>query len=227
MSASTILRRAAPLLLAALLAACAGTPDAGPAPAGFYRVAQGDTLWRIATRNGRSVAEIKRWNKLSGNDIQTGQLLRVAPPGTSGGSAPSGGKPAPAKPAPSKPAVDIRLAWPVPGQVVARYNGSTMKGIVLAAQPGDPVKAAAAGKVVYVGGGIRTYGNLIVIKHDARVITVYAYNRELLVKDGASVQAGQVIAKAGGSAGVPTDRLHFEVRVDGKAVDPAPYLPDR
>ncbi|MFC7094341.1 M23 family metallopeptidase [Jeongeupia naejangsanensis] len=219
------LLRVAPLVAALLLTACAGTPDAGPAPAGFYRVAQGDTLWRIASKSGRSVAEIKRWNKLDNNDIQTGQLLRVTPPGGSPSSgSPSGSKPAPA---PSKPAVDMQLAWPVPGQVVARYNGSTMKGVALAVKPGEPVKAAAAGKVVYVGGGIRAYGNLIVVKHNARVITVYAYNRELLVKDGASVQAGQVIANAGGSAGVPNDRVHFEVRVDGKAVDPTPYMPSR
>ncbi|GHD58164.1 LysM peptidoglycan-binding domain-containing M23 family metallopeptidase [Jeongeupia chitinilytica] len=225
MNLSPFLARIVPLAVAFLLTACAGTPDAGPAPAGYYRVAQGDTLWRIATKNSRSVAEIKRWNKLSDNDIQTGQLLRVTPPGGSPASSASSSKPVPA---PAKPAtVDIRLAWPVPGQVVARYNGSTMKGIALAVQPGEPVKAAAGGKVVYVGGGIRAYGNLIVIKHDARVITVYAYNRELLVKDGASVQAGQVIAKAGGTAGVPNDRMHFEVRVDGKAVDPSPYLPDR
>ncbi|BCL74876.1 lipoprotein [Jeongeupia sp. HS-3] len=213
------------MALAVLLAACAGTPDAGPAPAGFYRVAQGDTLWRIATKNGRSVAEIRRWNKLNGNDIQTGQLLRVTPPGTAASSGSAAvSKP---EPAPAKPAVEMQLAWPVPGKVVSRYNGSTIKGVVLAAQPGEPVKAAAAGKVMYAGSGIRSYGNLIVIKHNARVITVYAYNSQLLVKDGASVQAGQVIAKAGGSAGVPNDKVHFEVRVDGKAVDPQPYLPPR
>lgn len=116
--------------------------------------------------------------------------------------------------------------WPGTGKVIATFNDSSNKGVDLAGAIGDPVLASGAGKVVYVGSGLRGYGNLVIIKHDNTFLSAYAHNSEILVKEGQSVQKGQKIAALGNS---DTDRpkLHFEIRRQGKPVDPMQYLPKR
>ncbi|WP_322104796.1 peptidoglycan DD-metalloendopeptidase family protein [Paraburkholderia sp. J41] len=118
----------------------------------------------------------------------------------------------------------IALAWPARGPVLNGFDDSKNKGINIGGAPGDPVKAAGDGRVVYAGNGLRGYGNLIIIKHDATFLTAYAHNRALMVKEGDAVTKGQKIAEMGNT---DSDRvmLHFEVRRQGKPVDPLKYLP--
>lgn len=99
-------------------------------------------------------------------------------------------------------------------------------GIAIAGKPGDPVVAAGDGKVIFSGPGPRGYGNLVIIKHDADTLSVYAHNRSLLVKEGASIKRGQRIAELG-ETGADSPQLHFEIRKQGKPVDPAQFLPPR
>ena len=149
-------------------------------------------------------------------------------------------KPAPVVPAPApKPAASapvpssvpappaasaVRLAWPVQGPVIGKFDGSRNKGIDIAGQAGAPVVAAEAGRVVYAGSELRGYGNLVIIKHSEQLLTAYAHNRKILVKENQTVRQGQRIAEMG-SSGTDRVKLHFEVRRDGNAVDPMPYLP--
>jgi lipoprotein NlpD len=122
------------------------------------------------------------------------------------------------------PASNLAFAWPVRGPILGTFDDSTNKGVNIGGATGDPVKAAADGRVVYAGNGLRGYGNLIIIKHDATYLTAYAHNRALMVKEGDAVTKGQKIAEMGNS---DSDRvmLHFEVRRQGKPVDPLKYLP--
>lgn len=108
--------------------------------------------------------------------------------------------------------------------MVDAFDGSRNKGIDIGGKAGDPILAAEDGRVVYAGTGLRGYGNLLIIKHSETLLTAYAHNRKLLVKDGEAVRRGQKIAEMG-SSDADRVKLHFEVRRDGNAVDPAPYLP--
>ncbi len=140
-----------------------------------------------------------------------------------------------ARPEPAKPAAAvastverdpdaIEFAWPARGKVLQAFSEPNNKGLDIAGKPGDPVLAAAAGRVMYTGTGIRGYGKLIVIKHDNNFNSVYAHNREILVKEGQNVTRGQRIAELG-DTDADTPKLHFEIRKSGKPVDPARYLP--
>ncbi|GAB2180430.1 peptidoglycan DD-metalloendopeptidase family protein [Denitratisoma sp. agr-D3] len=117
-------------------------------------------------------------------------------------------------------------AWPSNGKVLAPFNEASNKGIDLAGKSGDPVQAASAGKVVYAGSGLRGYGNLVIIKHDATYLSAYAHNSKILVKEGQSVTKGMKIAEVGNSD-ADQPKLHFEIRKQGKPVDPLAYLPKR
>ena len=121
---------------------------------------------------------------------------------------------------------DIAWIWPTTGAVLAGFDEVKNKGLDIGGAPGTSVVAAADGRVVYVGAGLRGYGNLIILKHNNTYLTAYAHNQSLLVKEDQSVRKGQKIAEMGSS---DTDRvkLHFEVRRQGKPVDPAKYLPPR
>jgi len=118
----------------------------------------------------------------------------------------------------------LSLIWPARGPIINRFDDVKNKGVDIGGAPGDPVRAAADGRVVYSGSGLRGYGNLIIVKHDATFLTAYAHNQTLLVKEGDAVTRGQNIATMGNS---DADRvmLHFEVRKQGKPVDPLKYLP--
>lgn len=229
-----------------------------PPPPGYYRVKPGDTLYRIALENGQNYHDIATWNNLTNpNQIEVGQLVRVAPPGANlaaatpgvatapiGGGAvqsqPLGGAQQPgvtagATPgaaAASVPGVDNSAAaatqpafiWPARGPIIGTFDEAKNKGLNIGGAAGDAVNASADGRVVYSGNGLRGYGNLIIIKHDATFLTAYAHNRALMVKEGDAVTKGQKIAEMGNS---DSDRvmLHFEVRRQGKPVDPLKYLP--
>jgi lipoprotein NlpD len=231
-----------------------GSENAGKP--GYYTVKPGDTLIRIALDNGQSMQDVARWSHVENpNRIEVGQVLRVVPPGStdvvvkpvarpvvvatpasapaSAASAASAAAPAsapvPATVAAPKPAAvdgDINWIWPSGGVVLAGFDEVKNKGVDIGGAVGDPVLAAADGRVVYVGAGLRGYGNLIILKHDNVFLTAYAHNQTLLVKEDQSVLKGQKIAEMGNS---DADRvkLHFEVRRQGKPVDPIKYLPAR
>ena len=106
------------------------------------------------------------------------------------------------------------------------FNDSNSKGLSFATSAGDSVLAAADGRVIFSGVGPRGYGNLVIVKHSNDLLSVYGHNRSLLVKEGTNVKRGQKIAEAGDASG-GTQRLHFEIRQQGKPVDPAKFLPKR
>ena len=226
----------------------ATTPALEAAAQGFYRVKRGDTLLRIALDNGQSYRDIAAWNNITDpNLIEVDQLLRVRPPP---GPRVSTKPIEPLKPADSKDAkaaadkkvapkkaeekevteakadaVDppIKLSWPAKGKVVEEFSEGKNKGIDIAGKLGEPIQAASDGKVVYAGNSLRGYGNLVIVKHDNTYLTAYAHNRSLLVKEGDSVRKGQRIAEMGDSDANMV-KLHFEVRVNGKPVNPIQFL---
>lgn len=236
----------AALAAAALLAsACTmptweGRPPSQPystsgVPAGYYRVNPGDTLARIAAAYGQRPQDIAAWNQLPPDaSVVPGQVLRVAPP--SGVAVPRAVVPPPAQSAapglqPGVPGAgapapmpSISLAWPVRGPIIQRFVPGQSTGIVIGGVAGEPVRAAAAGRVVYAGSGIEAYGPLVIIKHNDSIVTAYGHNGRLLVNEDDAVTQGQPIAEMGvdahGIAGV-----QFEVRADGKPVDPLALLP--
>ncbi len=121
---------------------------------------------------------------------------------------------------------DVGFVWPAQGSVVAPFDEGKNKGVAIAGRMGDPVLAAADGRVVYAGAGLRGYGNLIILKHNNTFLTAYAHNQALLVKEDQTVKQGQRIAEMG-SSDADRVKLHFEVRRNGKPVDPIAYLPKR
>jgi lipoprotein NlpD len=120
----------------------------------------------------------------------------------------------------------LAFAWPHPGPVLAGFDEAKNKGLDFAGKAGDPVLASADGKVVYAGSGLRGYGNLVIIKHNNTFLTAYAHNQALLVKEDQQVTKGQRIAEMG-STDADRVKLHFEIRRQGKPVDPAKLLPAR
>jgi lipoprotein NlpD len=116
--------------------------------------------------------------------------------------------------------------WPTRGPVVDEFDEVKNKGLDIGGVAGEPILAAADGKVVYAGSGLRNYGNLIILKHNNTYLTAYAHNQTLLVKEDQTVRKGQKIAEMG-SSDADRVKLHFELRRLGKAVDPLKYLPPR
>jgi lipoprotein NlpD len=208
-----------------------------PAPPGYYRVKRGDTLARIALDNGQSPRDLAQWNNLSNpNLIEVGDLILVKPPANSRMTVKPIPKTASDAPKADAPKVDaareapkevvaepgIRLSWPAKGKVTEEFSEKT-KGIDIAGKLGEPITAASDGKVVYAGNSLRGYGNLVIIKHDNTYLTAYAHNRTLSVKEGDAVKKGQKIAEMG-DTDTNSVKLHFELRVNGKPVNPTPYL---
>jgi lipoprotein NlpD len=154
-----------------------------------------------------------------------------APAGASSSAAASSSAPtlatAPATAPPVAPAPAAGgFAWPATGQVVQGFAEPRSMGLLIAGKPGDPILAAADGRVIFSGPGPRGYGNLVIVKHANETLSVYGHNRTLLVKEGQSVKRGQRIAELG-STGADTPQLRFEIRKDGKPVDPSKFLPAR
>ncbi|MDR2127512.1 MAG: peptidoglycan DD-metalloendopeptidase family protein [Burkholderiaceae bacterium] len=190
---------------------------------GYYTVRQGDTIMRIASASGQSWRDIAQWNNLDNpNVIEVGQVLRVVPPT----AATAVTSPGAAAAATSAGADSVAFMWPSTGAMIAKFDDSKNKGIDLAGKAGDPVLAAADGKVVYAGAGLRGYGNLVILKHNNTFLTAYAHNQKLLIKEDETVKKGQKIAEMG-STDADRVKLHFEVRRSGKPVDPLKYLPVR
>lgn len=121
---------------------------------------------------------------------------------------------------------DINWAWPAAGPVGAPFEEGKAKGLAINGKAGDPVLAAADGRVVYAGSGLRGYGNLVILKHNNTYLTAYAHNQALLVKEDQTVRRGQKIAEMG-SSDAERVKLHFEIRKQGKPIDPARLLPPR
>lgn len=122
----------------------------------------------------------------------------------------------------------VEWSWPSSGRIIGRFGDGTNKGVDLAGRKGDPVLAAAGGRVVYAGEAMRGYGKLVIVKHDSTFLSAYAHNSKILVQERDTVKRGQPIAELGDTdteAGKP--RLHFEIRRQGKPVDPLKYLPPR
>jgi len=220
-----------------------GSENAGKP--GFYTVQRGDTLTRIALDNGQGWRDLARWNQLSNPDvIEVGQVLRVSPPGgaveapgvvvrpiaqsttPSSQVTPPKSEPSPSVNQPTANDDGLGFIWPANGALIAGFDEAKNKGLDIAGKAGDPILAAADGQVVYAGAGLRGYGNLIILKHNNTFLTAYAHNQALLVKEDQKVRKGQKIAEMGKS---DADRvkLHFEVRRQGKPVDPAKLLPAR
>ena len=213
---------------------------------GYYTVKPGETLMRISSDHGQNWKDIARWSNLENpNVIEVGQVLRVVPPtsatasaapvapAVAGAATTAAATPAPAPaptaaPAEAPAASDSNLGfiWPSSGTVIAGFDDSRNKGLDIGGKAGDPVMAAADGRVIYSGAGLRGYGNLILIKHNNTYLTAYAHNQTLLVKDDQVVKKGQKIAEMG-SSDADRVKLHFEVRRQGKPVDPSRYLPSR
>ncbi len=216
---------------------------------GYYTVKPGDTLIRIGLESGQSWKDVARWNNLeNANLIEVGQVLRVVAPVASVAVSDSGGivvrpgavapvapavpaaststTPKPATPAASAGEDDVAFIWPSSGTLLAGFDEARNKGYDISGKAGDPVVAAADGRVVYAGAGLRGYGNLIILKHNNTFLTAYAHNQALLVKEDQAVRKGQKIAEMG-STDADRVKLHFEIRRQGKPVDPVRYLPSR
>jgi lipoprotein NlpD len=198
-----------------LLGACATT--AGDS-AEIYVVRAHDTLYSIAWRHDLDYRDLARWNNLGADfHISVGQALVLRPSG-----APSVQRTGPARrPTASAPSSPLPAAtpWVWPTDRAGAPRAVPGGGILLSGRLGQDVRAASSGRVVYNGSGLRGYGNLIIIKHADNLLSAYGHNREMLVRDGQEVAAGQVIAHMGvGAEQSPV--LYFEIRQNGRTMDP-------
>jgi len=204
----------------------------------YVRVRRGDTLQRIAQKHSVSVKELAVWNHLKPNGhLRAGQSIKIvsrqtitvqaSAPQSGGSTANTSANTAENRQVSAevgRHANSVALVWPAHGRVVEPFEPGTTRGIEIEGKAGDPVLAAADGKVMYAGTGLNEYGSLIIVQHNKDFLTAYSHNRRLLVKTGDTVHQGQRIAEMGSEN---NDRVAvlFEVRRDGKPVDPMPYLP--
>ena len=239
------------LSVALALVACGGgsgqTPVINKSP---YRVIPAatkvlpkDSIYSIAWRFGLNFQDIAKWNGLADPyKILSGQSLRLRASSDSSGSSQSTvsavsvastrsvTKPAVTKPVAKPKPVETTTAspgqwgWPAKGKVIGKFSRSKgQNGIQIAAAAGSAIRATAAGEVVYAGQGLRGYGKLIIVKHSPSYLSAYAHNRTILVAEGERINSGHQIAQMG-SSGTDRTMLHFEIRKDGKPVDPLGFL---
>lgn len=227
-------------------------PSIAPIPSGAMHVVRpGETLYGISFRYGLRYQDLAAWNGIGDPYvIEIGQQLRLVPPRggivssrparlpAPGLPAPANVRPIPATPmvAPSQPPVptiatpmtssSMAWRWPTRGEIIGRYvtGDRTRQGIDIAGTAGQNVTAAADGVVIFSGAGLVGYGELIIIKHSDEWLSAYGHNRRRLVAEGTRVKAGEVIAELG-RTGAPREMLHFEIRRNGKPVDPLALLP--
>lgn len=203
-----------------------------------YRVREGDTLYAIAWRYQLDFQQLAEWNNIDPPyTIYPGQRLVLADSGrlssvehSSKSSAESTGNNRSRRNTNKTVAAEppAQFQWPVTGKVIRRFDGrkSGSQGIDIAGDPGQVVVASAPGRVVYSGSGLVGYGKLVIVKHNEDYLSAYAYNSKLRVKEGDRVEGGDVIAEMGlGANNSPS--LHFEIRKQGRPVDPLGYLPER
>jgi lipoprotein NlpD len=201
--------------LSLMLAACGGSTKWYEDP-DTHIVRKGETLYSIAFRYGKSPADVARWNRLgSGSLIYPGQVLRLTPPAR---------KPLPTIPSQPSP----QWGWPTSGRINVEFGAKPGPGtgVLINGKAGQPIVAAAPGRVVYAGSGLIGYGQLIILKHNETYLSAYGYTSSLLVKEGQEVKKGQRIATMGeGPERKP--RLHFEIRRNGQPIDPRQFLPSK
>ncbi len=215
------------LLAILLLLGCSSAPSRDVPANGVHVVQKGEFISQIAELYDLDWQELARLNGLKPPYVlRVGQRLRLSSKASS--QAATASRPAAMDVDPGEPIGTIPWVWPTEGRVVTGFkaNDATRKGIDIAGVVGQPVVAAAEGEVVYSGSGLAGYGKLIIIKHDARFLSAYAYNEKLLVSEGQKVKSGQVIARMGLES-VDKPRLHFEIRLDGQPIDPLRQLPRR
>ncbi|MDH5600620.1 MAG: peptidoglycan DD-metalloendopeptidase family protein [Gammaproteobacteria bacterium] len=204
-----------------------------------HRVKAGETLYSIAFEYGRDYRDVARWNRISRSyTIYPKQKLRIVPitsdrPEIRKKKVNSG-----VPRVKNRVTVDdktsyvsnseLKWSWPTQGKVVSTFSirDPGRRGIDIIGRKGQPVKAAAAGRVVYRGNGLRGYGNLIIIKHNDTYFSAYAHTEDVVVKENEKVKLGQRLADMGNTSSVKT-KLHFEIRRNGKPVNPMSYLPKR
>lgn len=214
-----------------LLVACGPKTRWDHTPTEQHIVRTGETLFTIGWRYGEDARDLARWNKIKdASRIYPGQVILLKPPAgehRSSSSAASQAKTArPLPTIPTQPAPP--WSWPVTGKVSVEFGKrpGTGTGILIDGHAGQTVKAAANGTVVYSGSGLIGYGELIIVKHNDTYLSAYGHNASLLVREGQAIKKGQKIAMMGeGPGGKP--RLHFEIRRNGKPVNPRQYLPAR
>ena len=228
------------VLLAALLLSSCGSQSSWRDNQQTHIVRKGETLFSIAWRYGKSTTDLARWNKLgNGSLIYPGQRLQLngraaTSSQSSGGSATGGSSSGPSSRPSSKPLPSIpsrpspKWSWPTSGQINVGFGAKPGigTGVLINGKAGQAIYAAASGRVVYAGSGLIGYGQLIIVKHNDTYLSAYGYNASLLVKEGDQIKKGQKIATMGeGPERKP--RLHFEIRRNGKPVNPRQYLPAR
>jgi len=207
----------------------------------WYRVRRGDSVGLIAAHHHVSVKELEAWNHIKAGHLRIGQSLRVltkqtitvqvtvpgkhvAANGTSSDATVSAAERREVAAEVDRHARTVKLVWPAEGPVVAGFQPGVTRGIEIAGKAGDAVRAAADGTVMYAGTGLPEYGSLIIVQHDKDYLTAYSHNRRLLVKTGDTVRQGQEIAEMGSEDSNRVAVL-FEVRHDGKPINPMPFLP--
>jgi lipoprotein NlpD len=224
------------LIILLMIVACGPKTRWDHTPREEHVVRSGETLYAIAWRYGTDPNELARWNNLSDRSlIYPGQVLRLTRPAgmpaasSNSGSSSSQSSSASSRglpPIPTDPPPPWR--WPTDGAVAVEFGKrpGSGTGILIAGEEGQAVKAAANGRVVYSGGGLTGYGELIILKHNDTYLSAYGHNASLLVSEGDTVKKGQRIARMGEGPG-REPRLHFEIRKNGEPVNPRQYLPAR
>ncbi|MCZ6502893.1 MAG: peptidoglycan DD-metalloendopeptidase family protein [Gammaproteobacteria bacterium] len=204
----------------------------------YHIVRSGDTLYSIAWRYDKDYKSLARVNKIAPPyTIFVGQKIAIRKRSETARITAAREKKArkltrvkqtKAKQTGSAIATNstVRWRWPMNGAILKNFDGKINKGIDIAGNPGARVNAAADGVVVYAGGNLRGYGKLVIVKHNDHFLSAYGNNREIRVREGEDVKAGQMLAEAGrGSSNA--EMLHFEIRRDGKPKDPIGYLPKK
>lgn len=221
------------LFLSFLVSGCAGFQSQAPiqpkkrdlTSSSYYKVKKGDTLYSVGFRSGHGYKRLAVWNNIySPYKLYIGQKLKLFKPRPtrevlkkeikkkSTGISTS-----------NKKVLKLHWQWPVVGKIVRNFYSTGSKGVDISGRVGQKIKAAEAGVVAYSGSGLLGYGKLLIIKHNYLYLSAYAHNRHLLVKEGQKVKKGQLIAEMGvGVNGKPA--LHFEIRKNGKPVNPVIYL---
>ena len=235
------------ILSTCLTAGCTQKKDPGSVPlyskdlinnSKYYKVKQGDTLYSIGFRSGHGYKYLAEWNNIrSPYKIRVGETIKLFKPWKS----PSKKIKTPKRKISTqnrkklsskrsniskdnKNVLKLSWQWPIRGKILRNFSQTGKKGIDIYGKSGLRVKSAAGGKVVYSGQGLIGYGNLLIIKHNESYLSAYANNRRLLVKEGQQVKKGQAIAEVGRGIDNKTS-LHFEIRKNGKPVNPIRYLP--
>ncbi len=208
----------------------------------LYQVKPGDTLYSIGFRSGLGYQKLAKWNNISppyklliGQKIKLFQAKKLAKKASRRPE--KVGKLTKVRTSSQKKIIKkvtisynnqkllkLYWQWPIKGKILKNFSQTGRKGLDISGFKGQKIKSAASGKVVYSGDGLKGYGNLLIIKHNYLYLSAYANNRRLLVKEGQRIKKGQIIAEVGQVKGKKTS-LHFEIRKNGKPVDPINYLP--